>query len=239
MSGSVIQVSVPSTDLVQPSDLYPFIQDYSGSEDAFLTTLIESALNYVEDMSGFCLMPRDFIQYRDRFPIFPFAGAAFGPLFGVATPFFLNGPITGYPGGFEAIRNPFEIIIQRNPVQSVGNITYFDLTNTPQTLVAGTDFLVDLTGQLARITPPARGTWPLALQQPKAVAIPFVAGFFTTLNELTTESQPRVLGYPPILKTVVKQLAAHWYQNRDVSVVPCGIDDLIYKNRVVDYHPEF
>lgn len=238
MSRSIIQTSVPSTEIVQPSDMYTFLDGYPGTEDAFLTTLIQASRDYVEGKTGYCLAPRTFIEYLDRFPMFDFAPSSFGPLFGVAAPFFMNGPISSYPTGFENKRNPFEIELGRNPVQAVDHIEYTDLQGNVKELYPGTDFVADLTSEPARVAPLAKTLWPVALGQPKAVAIFYTAGYFPTFDAETQETPPRVLGYPPILKLVIMQLAVHWYIKRDVGPVPVAIDDVIFANRVVDYNPD-
>jgi len=237
MSRSIIQTSNPTVEIVQPADLTTYLHGYAGTEDDFLSTLIASARNYVEDMTGYCLAERDFVQYADRFPMFPFAPSALGPLYGVVTPF-VGGPVTSFPAGFEAKRNPFEITLWRYPVLEVSKIVYNDMNGNPVELEPGTDFIADCTSEPARVCPMGNKFWPqLYMVGPKAVAIYLTAGYDSDPNALTTEDPPRAVGYPPILKLLVMQLAAHWYLNRDLSQVPATINQLLLSNRVVDYNP--
>jgi hypothetical protein len=234
MSRSIIEVSVPSTELVQLSDMDTMLHGYATSEESFLTLVIQAARNYVEGMTGYSLMPRNFIQYCDRFPM----QSVLAPMF----PYLRVVPNPGVYGQ----RSPYEITLLRNPVQAIDHIVYVDVNGNPQTLEPETDFVADTTSVPGRVTPlpvnvgslPLVALWPACLPGPKSVAIYFSAGYYqTTQNEMTPEDQPRQLGYPPILKLIVMQLAAHWFTYRDLGAVPPAIDDLLIANRVVDYNP--
>lgn len=235
MSRSVIATSVPSTELVSTTDMSALLHGYAGTEEAFLTLVISAARDYVEQMSGYSLMPRSYVQYCDRFPM--------QSVYAALVPIPL--PLIGWVPGRMRHRSPYEIALLRNPVMSVTKIVYIDLTGTPQTLNPGVDFAADVTCVPARVLPlptppgtnPVKSFWPACLPGPQSVAIFYTAGYYTTQDELTTDSLPRDLGFPPIMKLLVMQLAAHWFLNRDLSAVPCMIDDLLVANRVVDYNP--
>lgn len=238
MSRSVIQVSVPSSELVTSADMSPMLHGYPTAEEAFLTMTIAAARDYVEGMSGYCLAPRNFIQYADRFPMQSIASPIIPitlPMLGIA------------PGmGRYARRSPFEIALLRNPVQAVEKIVYLDLTGTLQTILPDTDFAADLTSTPGRVLPlptppgtvPLKSLWPVCLPGPQSVAIFYTAGYYTVQDEMTDETTPRDLGFPPILKTLVMALTEKWFVNRDnYGEVPPAIDNLIYQNRVTDYNP--
>lgn len=237
MSRSIIQVSVPSMELVQPSDMDAMLHGFPTGETSFLELTIAAARDHIEGMTGYCLAPRDFIQYEDRFPM----QSVYSPLVPVPLP--LMGVI---PAQAYARRNPYEIALLRNPAQSISQIVYTDLSGTPQTLTPGTDFTADATSVPARVLPkatppgttPVTSFWPACLPGPKAVAIYFNAGYYTAADQLTTEATPRDMGAPPILKVLVMALAQRWFIYRDsYGEVPKVLEDLILSNRVVDYNP--
>ena len=235
---SIIQVSVPSTELVTSADMSPMLHGYPAGEASFLALTITAARDYVEGMTGYCLAPRNFIQYSDRFPM----QSLFSPMFPI--PF----PLLGFVPSINSTvqRSPYEIELMRNPVLAVSQIVYLDTTWTPQTLLPGVDFAADLTSTPARVTPMPQTLgssalkffWPACLPGPKSVAIYYTAGYYTTADQLTTEAQPRDLGFPPILKALVMALTEKWFVNRDnYGEVPKPIQDLIFANRVTDYNP--
>ncbi len=233
MSRSVIQVSVPSTELVTSTDMAPMLHTYPAGEASFLALTITAARDYVEGMTGYCLAPRDYIQYADRFPM----QSAFAQSFPIPL------PLLGYVPGFNSNsrRSPYEMELLRNPGMAISKITYVDMTGTLQTLTPGTDFAADLTSVPARVTPltaPGKSFWPVCLPGPKAVAIYFTAGYYTTADQMTTEAQIRDLGFPPVLKAIVMALTLAWFVNRDnFGEVSKPIQDLIIANRVTDYNP--
>jgi len=237
MSRSVIQVSVPSTELVTSADMSPMLHGYPSGEESFLTQTIAAARDYIEGHTGYSLAPRDFIQYADRFPM--------QSIF--STQFPVPPPLMGYVPGLGTRRSPFEIILRRNPVLALSKIEYVDLTGNFVTLNPDTDFAVDLTSEPARVlplpTPPGTSTlksfWPACLPGPKSVAIYFTAGFYTTKDQLTTEAQPRDMGAPPALKALVMALTRDWFIDRDnYGYVKPNIMDMILSQRVTDYNPE-
>lgn len=237
MSRSVIQVSVPSTELVQLSDMSPLVHGYPDNEASFLSMVIAAARDHVEQQTGYSLMPRSFIQFCDRFPM----QSLFSPMLPVPLPYIGLAP----GGAWSGRRSPYEITLLRGPAQAVTQIVYNDATGTPQTLLPGVAFSVDLTSTPARVLPlpaplgtfPITSYWPICTPGPQAVAIYFSAGYYTSQDQLTTDALPRDLGFPPILKLLVMQLAAHWFVYRDLGSVPPAISDLINANRVVDYNP--
>lgn len=230
MSRSVIRVSVPSTELVTSADMSPMLHSYPSSEESFLTMTIAAARDLVEGHTGYSLAPSDFVQYADRFPMQE--GVSVGIRFtGLVYP-------VNYHPFFVRGRSPFEIEFMRNPALSISKIEYIDVNGAKQTLTPNTDFAVDLTSTPARVSPLPGSVWPVALRGPKAVAIFYNAGFYTSANQLTTETQPRVMGYPPTLKALVMALAEKWFINRNnYGEVPPAIMDLIVSNRITDYNP--
>lgn len=75
---------------------------------------------------------------------------------------------------FPAMGQP--IYLPKNPVQSIINIEYLDLSGILQNL-ATQDYTVDRNSQPARIAPSFGKSWPIALPQIGAVKIIFDAGY--------------------------------------------------------------
>jgi len=105
------------------------------------------------------------------------------------------------------------ILLPRGPVQAVNSVKYTDSTQTTFTLVAGTDYLVDLSQDLAEVVVPFGRTWPTAvLSTARPVVINFTAGYGDTGAAVPA----------PIL-IAMRQLVASWYENRESYQASRGI----------------
>lgn len=112
--------------------------------------------------------------------------------------------------------------IPRSPLQSITAVTYLDRSGDEETLVADTDFFVDIDSAPAMIAPSRY--WPAAADRSNAVRIRFVAGYADAD------------AVPQTLKTVICALACHWYDNREPggspSEVPYHVKRLINSARL-------
>ena len=94
------------------------------------------------------------------------------------------------------------IYLEKTPIQSIDSVTYLDLSGATQTMPA-TDYAVDLTGTLARITPRFGKVWPITLPQIGAVAVNFTAGYGAPAD------------VPEGLKSWMKLRIGSLYENRE------------------------
>jgi uncharacterized phiE125 gp8 family phage protein len=96
-----------------------------------------------------------------------------------------------FPHGLESIKLP------RPPLQEVEEIHYIDPAGDEQTLVAGTDYIVDTDREPGEIRLAYNKTWPSTRLQPNAVEIDFVAGYgddTTDVDELIRGAIRLMLG---------------------------------------------
>lgn len=70
----------------------------------------------------------------------------------------------------------FELLLPRNPVQSVESISYVDHAGVQQ-VVDPSRYSVDTSREPARITPAYGTTWPSARRQANAITVRFTAGY--------------------------------------------------------------
>jgi uncharacterized phiE125 gp8 family phage protein len=68
------------------------------------------------------------------------------------------------------------IVLTKGPIQSISSITYLDTGGVTQTMPS-TDYIADLSGPAARITPVFGKIWPIAQFQIASAAVTFVAGY--------------------------------------------------------------
>jgi len=77
---------------------------------------------------------------------------------------------------FDCFDDCYPLLLAKGPHQSISSIVYKDMAGADQTL-ATTDYVYDLSGPLARITPTFGKSWPVTLPQIAACSVTFVAGY--------------------------------------------------------------
>lgn len=85
------------------------------------------------------------------------------------------------------------IYLPFNPVQLVGSITYLDTDGVSQTLVANTDYTVDVKSQPARITPAYLKSWPTTRNVIDAVTVTWTAGYGTEPTDVPDDTRTAIL----------------------------------------------
>jgi uncharacterized phiE125 gp8 family phage protein len=101
------------------------------------------------------------------------------------------------------------------PLRSVTSVTYVDGTGTTQTLSSALYAVDAPAGPWARhgrINLNYGETWPATRSQPNAVTVRFVAGYGTEGDSV-----------PEALKTGIKMLVGHWFEQREAAVIGVGI----------------
>jgi uncharacterized phiE125 gp8 family phage protein len=107
------------------------------------------------------------------------------------------------------------------PVQSITSFQYVDRNGELKVLIEGSDFVVDLASQPARIAPLL--LWPEARNQPNAVTIDYVSGFDSI---------------PSSIKHAMLLLMGHWYEHRESVAMgafhetPMSVDSLLAPYRI-------
>ena len=126
---------------------------------------------------------------------------------------------------------PGTILLPRNPVSAVGANTvvkYYDTAGSQQTLAAAA-YTLDTTSIVARLVPAYGYSWPSTQGRIAALEVAFVAGYGAAATAV-----------PDAIRTAIKMLAAHWYENREaVSVgnlkeVPMAVESLLAPYRIVE-----
>lgn len=122
----------------------------TNSEEAWLTSAIETARQWIEDRCNVTLLTTTWALTLDAFPV----------RCGAASPLDTD-----------------RIILPRCPVQSVSSITYVDTDGATQTMSAS-DYSVDTASNIDASVGPAYGeTWPTPREQRNAVVVTYVAGY--------------------------------------------------------------
>lgn len=99
----------------------------------------------------------------------------------------------------------YTIHVPLPPLVSVTTLKYIDTGGTLQTLVADTDYQVDVRGEPGRICPAYQKQWPSTRDVMNAVELTFVAGY----------GEPDDV--PEEIRTGIKLLATTLYENRGLT----------------------
>jgi uncharacterized phiE125 gp8 family phage protein len=98
------------------------------------------------------------------------------------------------------------IDLPRPPLASVTHVKYYDNANTQQTLSSAL-YEVDTSTEPGRIYIDRSDGWPSVYDRRNAVEIRFVAGYGAAA------------AVPEGIKQIIRMKAAHWYENREASIV--------------------
>ena len=100
--------------------------------------------------------------------------------------------------------------LEKGPITSIDSINYVDM-NGKFVLMPDMDYIADLTGQVARITPRFGKIWPTTLPQIASVTVNFTAGYGTAAD------------VPQGLKSWMKLRIGSLYENREDVLVGARI----------------
>jgi uncharacterized phiE125 gp8 family phage protein len=104
------------------------------------------------------------------------------------------------------------IRVGRGPIQSIDALSYIDTAGATQVVdLVAEDYIIDLSGDVARVLPPVADPWPVTYRRPGAVSVEFTAGHgdaATDVPQLARQGQLLIIG--------------HWWANRETVVVAPG-----------------
>jgi hypothetical protein len=260
---NVVQVAYPSAEPVSVAEFTNYARIFVTSDNTLIGDLITGAREWVEDQTGLSLASRNFIQFEDSLPFVPYGFSGFAYA-GTPSLYFGGGPLTPYPPfGWNQRVNPFEIQIKRNPVTNVDHIEYVDVAGYVLTLEPETNFLVDYSGTVCRLSPLPGQPWPQCTPGLGNVRIYFTAGGTQatpggigtgTITETDVDTPPTppdqdtnsftmTTDIPRPLKIAIFQLALHWYENRaavtsgSATSIPHSVDAIIKSYRLLNMLP--
>lgn len=174
----------PIDEPISLADMKLHLRVDSDYEDDMINTLISTARERAEDLTGCCLLSQQWIFAMDKFPTWygHDSGALF---FGEHR----------HPRHHSMFRTDnIAIILPRGPVLSVDSIVWKDFSGVPSTLDPSM-YEVDLISSPARITPTMNGSWPFAAFDTNSVTINFTCGY----QQIVTETLTATTGVTPTI----------------------------------------
>jgi hypothetical protein len=213
----------------------------TADDDLIQKIIIPAATIYLENNTGLILASRDFVQFQDSFPFYPYSKEPYGTLYGIGALalYFGYGPIVPTPlppfGLNTGERLPFQIDLLTSPVTNVDHIDYVGQDGQPHTIIPGRDFIADLLSSIPRVCPLPGSVWPQCTIGPNNVRIYLTAGMQNAdlfasppvipTDDVTVGSPPDppdqiveqkfVNSVPEDLKIAIMMCIVHFYYNRD------------------------
>lgn len=177
--------------------------DFTDDDD-LVTSLITAAREYVETITGRCLVTSNWVYYLDTFPY--------------------GWDRTSAPARSSVNRiiewwaNVQNIRIPQAPLQTITKIEYLPSGNSSAYLTLDpATYVVDATSNPAVVSPVANAYWPYTYAVHNAVKISFTAGYVSV---------------PEAIKTAIRMTVAFWYENReDSATVPKAVEYLLASYR--------
>lgn len=181
--------SVPADEPVTLAELKQFLRVDISDDDALIASLGVAARRAVEQLSGRQLVTATWVLSLDSFP---------------------------WPGGWQYLESPtlfadpHQIRMPKAPLVSVASVTYYDLSDTLQTLAA-TTYDVDARSDPGRVVLAMNKVWPVTRLKPGAVRVTFTAGYGAAA------------AVPETYKTAIKMACNCWYENRGEAAEAAGL----------------
>lgn len=205
-----ILITPPAQEPVTAAELRSYLRDVADA-DAVLTELIKAAREHVEDCTGLAMISQDRQLTLDGWP--GGDGDGLGWWDGVR-----DGALIGTAPRF--------LELPRAPLISVTSVTTYDTASAPTEWGAG-NYFVDTGSRPGRLALNAGAVWPIPTRTAAGIVIEYKAG------------HADAAAVPAQLKIAIKQIAAHWYENRELvsydgpEKLPMQAARIIRKARII------
>lgn len=203
-----VLISGPAEEPVSVAELRSYLRDPADA-DSVLTRLIKAAREYVEEATGLIMVS----QTRElTLDAWPGGGDGLGWWDGVQ-----EGALIG--------RAPRYVELPRGPLISITSVKTYDTGNNAATWEAG-NYFADTGNRPGRLALLDGAVWPVPTRAASGIVIRYVAG------------HANAAAVPNALCMAILQIAAHWYENRElasldaVNKVPMQAGRILSKFRV-------
>ena len=182
----------PATEVATVAEMDTFLRGDNVLESVdgpLLESLIVSAREYVEEFTRRALITQTWTMYLDAWPQ---TKNDLGWWDGVR-----EGSISGGPSS--------SVELPIGPLQSVTSISTFSQDNS-ETTFSSDNYFLNTTKTPGEVILNTGTVWPVFTRTRNGIKIVYVAGYGDNVTDV-----------PSALRTAVKMLAAHWYENRELT----------------------
>jgi hypothetical protein len=182
----------PATEVATVAEMDTFLRGDNVLESVdgeLLTTLIQAAREYAEEFTCRAFITQTWTMYMDRWP------QTKDPL----------GWWDGVREGSITMGQATSIELPIGPLQSVTSVSTFNDDNT-ETPFSSDNYSLNTTRTPGEIILNMGATWPVFTRARNGVKVVYVCGYGDNPTDV-----------PAPLRTAVKMLAAHWYENREFT----------------------
>lgn len=162
----------------------------ASEEGVFLSSLIRSAREYVEEFTGRALINQTYTLVMDSWPAIQGGGL----------------------GWWDGVREGSIITDQQAyvelpiaPLQTVVSVTTFNNDNS-STVFASSNYFLDTISQPGQLILNTGTVWPIFTRTRRGIEIVYISGYGTSATSV-----------PGALRQAIIQLATHWYENREFT----------------------
>lgn len=201
-------ITPPTDEPITADELRAWLRD-PADPDADLLALISAARYFIENECNIAIIAQ---TRRLMMDLWPMCHAALEQWEGIREGAFISG-------------QPTAIELPRSPLASIVSIITYGADNAPTTVSPST-YYVDTHSEPGRIILNHGEAWPTPGRAGSGIEINYIAGYAAPGD------------VPPPLKIGIKQLAAHFYENREavaemtLSQCPMGVASIIRQFRV-------
>ena len=181
----------PATEPVTAAEMDAHLRGDGALEAAdseLIESLVVSAREYVELFTRRALITQTWTLYLDTGPLL---GGNIGWWDGVR-----EGSLSQGAAGF--------VELPIGPLLSVTSVKTFN-TDNEEAAFANTNYFLDRNSVPGRLVLNTGSAWPVVTRNTNGIEIVYTAGY-----------GPLATDVPSPLRTAIKQLATHWYENREV-----------------------
>lgn len=204
----LVQTAPPGIEPVSLADVKLNSRVIDTADDTLFPLLISTARRYAESYTGRSFITQGWKLVMDSFPGGHSSSVPWGTTY-------------GWPEN--------AVFLDRGNVLSVTSITYLAMDGTTQTMPS-TDYIADLSGCPARITPVFGKIWPIPMPQIGSVSVNYTAGY-----------GPAATDVPEGIRHWIQMRVATLYENREeIAILSKGkleplpfIDSLLDPYRVL------
>ena len=186
------RTTAPATEVATVAEMDTYLRGDNVLESVdgeLLTTLIQAAREYVEEFTRLAFIAQTWTLYMDDWPR-------------------ANNPLEWWDGvreGSQVGSYTGELVLPRGPLLGVTSLSVFDYDNT-ETVFSASNYFINTNSNPGSLILNSGQQWPIFYRQKQGIKVVYTCGYGDNPTDV-----------PAPLRTAIRMLAAHWYENREFT----------------------